>query len=173
RSGTAGSSIRAHGGRTTPTVSSPIALSVPCRYMGRGPAALADELARSWRELASILAGRRLVASLGGSAGSQLTPTKLRALDLLAEHGALRVGDLAQGMGVDETTATRLVDRLEAMGVAAREPDPLDRRATEVVLTRAGRRLIDDVVRRREQFFRDVLAALDPDERVELVRLTA
>jgi len=139
--------------------------------MTRGPAALADELSRSWRELGSILAGRRLVASLGG--GSQLTPTKLRALDLVADRGGLRIGDLAAGMAVDETTATRLVDRLEAMGAASRRRDPSDRRATEVVLTPAGRRLIAEVARRREQFFRDVLAALDPEERTELVRLTA
>jgi len=141
--------------------------------MSRGSTALAGELSRSWRELSSILAGRKLVASLGGATGSQLTPTKLRALDLLAESGGLRVGDLAEGMAVDETSATRLVDRLEAMGVAKREPDRLDRRATEVVLTRAGERLIADVSHRREKFFRDVLAALDPDERDELVRLTA
>jgi len=139
--------------------------------MRRGSATLAEELSRTWRELGSILAGRRLVASLGG--GSQLTPTKLRALDLLSESGGLRIGDLAAGMAVDETTATRLVDRLEAMDVASRRRDPADRRATEVVLTRAGTRLIAEVARRREQFFRDVLAALDPDECAELVRLTA
>ncbi len=141
--------------------------------MRSDPRALADELSRSWRELGSILTGRRLVATLGGSAGAQLTPTKLRALDLLAENGALRIGDLADGMAVDETTATRLVDRLEAMGVATRARDPEDRRATEVVLTRFGERLIAAVSRRRAGFFCDVLAALDPDERAELVRLTA
>src|SRR5579864_4453107 len=115
--------------------------------MRRGSATLAEELSRTWRELGSILAGRRLVASLGG--GSQLTPTKLRALDLLSESGGLRIGDLAAGMAVDETTATRLVDRLEAMDVASRRRDPADRRATEVVLTRAGTRLIAEVARRR------------------------
>jgi len=134
---------------------------------------LAFELSRCWRELGGILASRRLLASLSDGSDSRLTPTKVRALDVIAESGRMRVSDLAAGMSVDETTATRLVDRLEAMEVARRERDKSDRRATEVVLTPAGELLVAEVSHRRQEFFRDVLAALDPDERVELVRLTA
>jgi DNA-binding MarR family transcriptional regulator len=134
---------------------------------------LASELSRGWRELGSLLASRRLLASMGESSDRRLTPTKLRALDLLAERGAVRIGDLAAGVFVDETTATRLVDRLEAMSVAARRPAAGDRRGTEVVLTRSGERLVAEMAARRQEFFRDILAALDPEERVELVRLTA
>lgn len=133
---------------------------------------LAAELSRSWRELGGILSSRRLLASLGDGSDTRLTPTKLRALDALAEGHGLRIGDLAARMSVDETTATRLADRLEAMGVARRERDPGDRRVIKVVLTGAGERIVADKSRRRLEFFRDVLAALDPDEREELVRLT-
>lgn len=131
----------------------------------------AEELARSWRELGSLLASRRLLASLGGEE-SKLTPTKLRALDVLAERRGLRIGDLGGALSVDETTATRLADRLVASGLAVRERDPEDGRAVVLVLTAAGKRLATQVARRRREFFRDVLAALEPDERAELVRLT-
>lgn len=134
--------------------------------------ALADQLARSWRELGGLLASRRLLVSLGGAA-SDLTPTKLRALDVLAERGGVRIGELGEELSVEETTATRLADRLEAMGVARRERDPVDGRAAVLVLTAAGKRLMADVAQRRQEFFRDVLSALDHDERAELVRLTA
>jgi DNA-binding MarR family transcriptional regulator len=139
--------------------------------MGRSE--LAAELARHWRELGGILASRRLLASLRGVAYPRLTPTQLRALDLLAERGGLRIGDLAAGMAIEETTATRLADRLEALGVAARERATDDRRATVVALTSDGEELVADLAHRREEFFRDVLGALDADERAELVRLTA
>jgi len=138
--------------------------------MSRSPAA---ELSRSWRELGGILASRRLAAALGVDPGARLTPTKLRALDALAESGGLRVSELAARMHVDETTATRLADRLGTAGLAQREPDPDDRRATAIVLTPAGERLAHELSRRRLEFFHDVLGALDPDERSELVRLTA
>jgi DNA-binding MarR family transcriptional regulator len=130
----------------------------------------AEQLSRSWRELGGILASRRLWSSLGAS---RLTPTKLRAVDLLGESGGLRIRELAAGMAIDETSATRLVDRLEAIGVAVRTAASEDRRATVVVLTAQGERVLAEMARRRRAFFRDVLAALDPDEREELVRLTA
>ena len=81
---------------------------------------LAAELSTCWRDLASILASRRLHASLHPELGSKLTPSKLRALELLAQHDGLRVGELADRVGVDDTTATRLVDRLEDQGLAQR-----------------------------------------------------
>ena len=44
---------------------------------------------------------------------------------------------------------------------------------TLVRLTHPGGVLVKEVARRRQRFFCDVLAALEPDERAALVRLTA
>jgi len=133
---------------------------------------LATELSTCWRELSSILASRRLHSSLHPELGTKLTPSKLRALELLAHHESLRVGELADRVGVDDTTATRLVDRLEDLGLAKRKSEQGDRRAILVGLTGEGRELVAGVSVQRQQFFADVLATLDPDERVQLVRLT-
>jgi DNA-binding MarR family transcriptional regulator len=133
---------------------------------------LARELSRSWHELGGVLSSRRLLASLHTGAASTLTPTKLRALDLLAEE-SIRVGELADRIGIDDTTATRLVDRLEASGLVERRPLPADRRVTVVGLTADGEELIRKVTTRRQRFFAEVLTALEPDEQMELVRLTA
>src|SRR5439155_548671 len=113
---------------------------------------LAADLSRCWRELGTILASRRLLASLSGGAVGGLTPTKLRALELLGESGGLQIRDLAARMAVDETTATRLADRLEAIGAATRERRGEDRRATTVVLTSVGERLAPDAARRHREF---------------------
>ena len=103
----------------------------------------------------------------------KLTPSKLRALDLLAHQGGMRVGELAAAVGIDDATATRLVDRLEEIGVVERRAEPGDRRATTVMLTPAGAELVKAIVAQRQQFFSDILAALNQREREELVRLTA
>ena len=103
----------------------------------------------------------------------KLTPSKIRALDLLSEHGGLRVGELADRVGIDDATATRLVDRLEQIGVVGRTSEPGDRRATTVALTPAGEELVAGIAAQRQLFFCDVLDALEPAERTELVRLTA
>jgi DNA-binding MarR family transcriptional regulator len=119
-----------------------------------------------------VLSSRRLLASLHTGAPAALTPTKVRALDVLAA-GSVRVGELADRVGVEETTATRLVDRLVASGWVERRQHPGDRRVTALGLTADGVELVRQVAARRQRFFCDVLTALEPDERVELVRLTA
>jgi DNA-binding MarR family transcriptional regulator len=133
---------------------------------------LAAELSTCWRELGSILASRRLHSSLHPELGKKLTPSKLRGLELLSQQDGLRIGELAERVGVDDTTATRLVDRLEELGLAERHSEEGDRRAILVGLTAEGRELVAGVSAQRQQFFTDVLATLDPDERVQLVRLT-
>jgi len=102
-----------------------------------------------------------------------MTPSKLRALDVLARQGGLRVGELAAQVGIDDATATRLVDRLEAAGVVERQREPGDRRATTVVLTPGGEELVAAIATQRQLFFCDVLESLNQREREELVRLTA
>ena len=134
---------------------------------------LAAELATCWRELGTILASRRLHASLHPELGSKLTPSKVRALALIGESGGLRIGELADRVGVDDTTATRMVDRLEELGLVGRRHAAEDRRATVVTLTPDGAEITAGVARQRLLFFCDVLEALEPEERAQLVQLTA
>jgi DNA-binding MarR family transcriptional regulator len=132
---------------------------------------LAGELSDRWHDLGSVLRSRRLLAAVHAGDAAKLTPTNLRALDVLAA-GGLRIGELAERVGVDETTATRLADRLEAAGLAERRGDSGDRRVTVVALTATGRRVARAATEQRRRFFCDVLESLEPAERAELVRLT-
>ena len=54
----------------------------------------------------------------------------------------LRVNELAREVVLSPTAMSRFVDRAVAAGVVAREPDPADRRAQQVVLTDEGRALL-------------------------------
>ena len=56
--------------------------------------------------------------------------------------GRLRVNELAREVVLSPTAMSRFVDRAVAAGVVAREPDPDDRRAQQVVLTDEGRALL-------------------------------
>lgn len=133
---------------------------------------LAADLSHSWYRLGRVLASRRLAASLHGPVG-RLTPSKLRALDVLADAGSIRTSDLARRIGVDETTATRLVDRLEQLELVERRRSDADRRVTLVSLAPTGRETVAEIAEQRRRFFADVLTPLEPVERLQLVRLTA
>src|SRR4030088_2297853 len=50
-------------------------------------------------------------------------------------------GALAQGLGVDRTVMTYLIDDLEEAGLVERRADPLDRRSRHIVATDHGQQL--------------------------------
>jgi MarR family transcriptional regulator for hemolysin len=56
-----------------------------------------------------------------------------------------------------------VVDRLSEQGLVARGEDPADRRATRVVLTAAGRRLVARLYRFRRALLERLLRHLDLD----------
>lgn len=52
--------------------------------------------------------------------------------------GGSRLTDLAQSAGMSKQAMGDLVDQCEAWGLVTREPDPLDKRARQVVFTPTG-----------------------------------
>src|SRR2546423_15151676 len=93
----------------------------------RSGTGLAGELDRHWIELGRFMASRRMRSSVYTGAMRDLSAAQLQALILLAESD-LRMSELAARLGVAESTATRLVDRLEATKLVRRRSSQPDRR---------------------------------------------
>ena len=72
----------------------------------------------------------------------RLSVVQLRALTVLSRLGSANLGQLAGGMGVTVSTASRLVDRLVAAGLVDRRPSPRSRREVAVVVTLLGAELL-------------------------------
>jgi DNA-binding MarR family transcriptional regulator len=66
---------------------------------------------------------------------------------------------------------TNRLDRLEAMDLVERQPDPTDRRGRLVALTDRGRELVDTAVAEHLDNERRLLGALDAAEREQLAGL--
>jgi DNA-binding MarR family transcriptional regulator len=78
---------------------------------------------------------------------------------------------LAEAMRVSHSRAVRVVDRLEAAGLARREPDPSDGRRALVVLEPAGRELAQRALDARSRVLRSAIAELDVTDVRHLERL--
>ena len=76
-----------------------------------------------------------------------------------APDGGLRIGDLAEGLRVTVGGTSKLVDRIEAAGLLRRVADPVDRRASRIVLTPAGRRKLTAATK---TYAADLAATVDP-----------
>ncbi len=133
----------------------------------------ADELARYWLELGRRIVSRKLSSSLYPELVGKIPRGQVHALILIAEAGEPRISELASLLSLDESTVTRLVDKLEAAELAERRHSTSDRRTTSVVITDAGREIVTCTREHQRALMVEVLGALDPEERTEFIRLTA
>jgi MarR family transcriptional regulator for hemolysin len=80
----------------------------------------------------------------------------------LRQQEGLSQVDLADVLELQPISLVRLLDRLVEHGLLERRPDPKDRRANRLFLTRAGRQLVDDLDSLRDSIATDVLQEI-PD----------
>ncbi|MGS2615859.1 MarR family transcriptional regulator [Micromonospora sp. LZ34] len=105
-------------------------------------------------------AAEALVGVLGSAVhGHQMvvSPTQLRVLSLLASRPRTNVNRLAELLDVVPSSASRLCDRLEAIGLLRRVADPRDRREVRLVPTPAAENLLRELTERRHQAVQAVL----------------
>lgn len=100
-----------------------------------------------------------------GAAAEETSIAQYRALVVLAGRGPQRVGDLAGSLGVTPSTAGRMCDRLVRKGFIRRTRARMDRRAVQVSVTEAGRRVVDQATARRRALLADILGKLPPGQR--------
>src|SRR5581483_7032609 len=76
-----------------------------------------------------------------------LSPSQFNLLNLLYDspQGSTQI-ELSRTLIMHRSNVTGLIDRLEARHLLERKPSPEDRRAYRVVLTSAGRKLIEQIL---------------------------
>jgi len=115
----------------------------------------------------------RLARRLRLEGDASVTPTLLVALATIERHGPMTAGELAAHERVRKPTVTRLIASLLEHGLIERTPDPLDRRVTWVRLSSEGRRFLQRVRRRKDEYLSGRLRRLTPDELETLERASA
>lgn len=133
------------------------------RQMGRDathsqlpPSADEDDLDEEVTEVtAALMAASRFLVALSARAlaevGSTLTLPQLRALVVLYGCGPVKLAELATTLGVNPSTALRMVERLEAGGLVDRKANPDNRREVVLRLTGTGTDLVRTVLDHRHR----------------------
>jgi DNA-binding MarR family transcriptional regulator len=85
-------------------------------------------------------------------------------LSRLRQQEGLSQVDLADVLELQPISLVRLLDRLVEHGLLERRPDPRDRRANRLFLTRTGRQLVDDLDSLRDDIAGDVLRDVASDQ---------
>jgi DNA-binding MarR family transcriptional regulator len=115
----------------------------------------------------------RTARRLRQEAGADLSPSQISALAAIDRHGPLTPSELAGHERIQRPTATRVLARLEEIGLIARAPDPADRRSSLISVSADGRALLGRQRSRKDLFLARRLATLGPDEVATLDRAAA
>jgi DNA-binding MarR family transcriptional regulator len=101
--------------------------------------------------------------------GGGLTRTQLSVLGVTARTGPTGVGELAEIEGLNPTMLSRVVGKLEALGLLRRSPDPGDARVVRVEVTQQGRELHERLRRERAALFGARIADLPAEHATTLL----
>jgi DNA-binding MarR family transcriptional regulator len=107
--------------------------------------ALLTSTARKWRDL-------------------DISMQQVRAMHVLRDEGEVPVGRLAEVFGFGMPAASLLADRLVRAGHAERHDDPGDRRRVLIRLSRAGDRLMTELIEGSHAHMRRWMTLLSPSE---------
>ena len=92
---------------------------------------------------------------------------KIIALSIIPPDG-LEMSALAKKMGVDNSTATRLVIGMEKAGWVTREPSSYDKRVNQVFLTKKGYSLQNNLEEQFELIGKVVEGSLNPADKLRI-----
>lgn len=147
------------------------------RYLGSQPDIEASEpdISESDAEAmvtAVLTASRLLIAVSARSLAAveeSLTLPQFRMLVVLDAGGPLSLSGLAGELGVQPSTAMRMIDRLVTTGVVARGVSAEDRRTSMISLTPDGRRVVAEVTDRRRQEIAGIVDVMPAGQRRHLI----
>lgn len=100
-----------------------------------------------------------------------LSPSQFNILNLLADSpDGITQSELSRLLIMHRSNATGLIDRLETRGLLQRKDTPRDRRAYRVLLTPAGRKLIEKILPKYYRIAEEIWGDLPVGRTKDLVR---
>lgn len=98
-----------------------------------------------------------------------LTPTQASVLNLIAGRGPIAIGELLRLEHINPTMLSRVVGRLDDIGLIVRTPDPEDLRSASLVATEEGQRVHERILAQRAETVSRSAKRLTAQENAALV----
>ncbi len=127
-----------------------------------------DPLVTTLQEAFSIFR-RRLMRNLFSYAkGQGLTMPQLGAMFHINQSGGCGVSDIGNDLGVTNSAASQMMDRLVQVRLISRTEDPTDRRGKLLVLTDKGRQMLVEGNQANRHWLENLAQLMTPEEREQV-----
>ena len=106
------------------------------------------------------------------SAASQLHLTVSQAFHLISiPYDGIPMSKLAHKLGLDASTLTRNIQKLENLGLVKRNHDPYDKRIQKAILTKQGVEITEDIEEILLQMSNSIIEQIDLDTQENMCEL--
>jgi DNA-binding MarR family transcriptional regulator len=96
---------------------------------------------------------------------SGLSMSHIGAIFHTHRFGSCGVTEIGEHLGVSSAAASQMLERLVQQDLVLRTEDPDDRRVKRIELTDKGRHILEEGLRARQTWLKDLARSLDQDER--------
>ncbi len=119
-----------------------------------------EQIERALRMIAQMIKqqGREILTQF------PITPPQFVALQWLNEQGDMTIGELSNKMYLACSTTTDLIDRMEKNELVERVKDLQDRRVVRIHLLDKGKTIIEEVIKKRQEYLHGVLVNFSVEE---------
>ncbi|MBP1968826.1 DNA-binding MarR family transcriptional regulator [Virgibacillus natechei] len=100
-----------------------------------------------------------------------ITSPQFVAVQFLLEEGDLTIGELSNRISLAFSTTTDLVDRMERNELVERVRDSKDRRVVRIHVLDKGKRIVHEVIDKRQEYLGEVLENFSADQTETLSEL--
>lgn len=88
---------------------------------------------------------RRRLLKATASISVDITLPLLMIMRVMDEEGTLHIAEIGERLQIPRPQMTHMIDKLVKMGIASRQDDPTDRRTINVVFTRNGKKVFEEL----------------------------
>jgi DNA-binding MarR family transcriptional regulator len=121
----------------------------------------------------AVLTASRLLIAVSASSiaavDESITIPQFRLLVVLHTRGPMKLSILAEHLGVNPSTTTRMVDRLIFTGMVDRQVNPTSRREVLLDLTEDGAQTVTRVTQQRRRQIARIVARMPAQHRAQLI----
>ena len=112
----------------------------------------------------SLVVTSALKKGFAGTGVEKVRPAYLCVMMSLWQEDGLKVIELGKRAGLEPSTMTGLLDRMQRDGLVMRTTDPKDRRVLRIYLTKTGRQVRDPILKVVDKVLAEVFAGISEDD---------